>query len=183
MQGDGECLLLDEIGFIDADMSAGLHPVMEPGGSLTLMENGGEIIRPGKFFRIIGTDNVGLQGDSTGAFHGVKPLNAAFMDRWSLQINVDYLEEDKEAEVLARKIPGIPRQVAEIMCSVAKQSREDGKDILSPLTFRQLMDWAALAVQHRSILKGWNAVVINKASEEDAVALGTFFSHSFPGVT
>jgi cobaltochelatase CobS len=180
--GLGECLLLDEIGFIDPDMSAGLHPVMEPGGSLVLQENGGEIVRPGPLFRIVGTDNVGMQGDMTGAFHGVKPLNAAFMDRWSIQVNVNYLEEDAEAKVLVRKVPELPEQVAGIMCAVSSESRTQTGDeeILSPITFRQVMDWAELSVQHRDIRAGWKGAILNKASEEDAIVLETLFKHKFP---
>lgn len=188
--GKGECLLLDEISFIDADMSAGLHPIMEPNGCLTLLENGGEIIEPGPLFRIIGTDNVGMQGDITGAFHGTKPLNAAFMDRWSMQIKVNYLDKETEVQVLTKKVPGVPRQVAEIMCELAEDSRAKGRitggqddaeaEILNPITFRQLMDWAALAVQHRSIKEGWVNTILNKASEEDAVAFQTLFAHKFP---
>jgi cobaltochelatase CobS len=180
--GKGECLLLDEIGFIDPDMSAGLHPVMEPGGSLVLQENGGEVVWPGPLFRIIGTDNVGAQGDMTGAFHGVKPLNAAFMDRWSMQINVGYMDQGTETDVLLRKVPELPRKVADIMCEISNASREQSGDteILNPVTFRQVLDWASLAVQHRDILAGWKAVVLNKASEEDAIVLGTLFKHKFP---
>lgn len=187
--GKGECLLLDEISFIDPDMSAGLHPVMEPNGCLTLLENGGEIIEPGPLFRIVGTDNVGMQGDLTGTYHGTKPINAAFMDRWSMQIKVEYLDKDTEIKVLTSKTPGLPRVVAEIMCDLASESRTkvatgnrdiEEAEVLNPVTFRQLMDWAALAIQHRSIRAGWVNAVLNKSSEEDAVALETLFAHKFP---
>jgi cobaltochelatase CobS len=180
--GRGECLVLDEISFIDADMSAGVHEVMEIGGNLTLLENGGEVVSPGPLFRIIGTDNVGMQGDMTGAFHGTKPLNSAFMDRWTMQINVSYMDEKTEAQVLQRKVPGLPEEVAKLMCQYAKGSREkvDADEVVKPVTFRQLLDWASLAVHHRNIGLGWRNAILNKASEEDAVALKALMKHSFP---
>lgn len=180
----GECILFDEISFIDADMAAGLHEPMEVGGNLTLLENGGEVIEPHPNFRIIGTDNVGIQGDMTGMFHGTKPLNAAFIDRWSVQVRVDYLDQEAESKVLQKKVSGLPRQLADMMTSLAHQSRQqvDKAELLKPLTLRQLLDWAALAVQHRSVKVGWQNAVINKASEEDAIALGSLMNHAFPEV-
>lgn len=182
MQGSGECLLLDEIGFIDADMSAGIHEIMEVKGSLTLLENGGEVIEPGPHFRIIGTDNVGMQGDMTGQFHGVKPLNSAFMDRWTMQINITYMDQHTESKVLRRKVPGLPEPVADLMCEYAKDSRDkaDDEEVLKPVTFRQLLDWANIAVGHRDIHLGWKNAIYNKASEEDATVLKNLLEHKFP---
>lgn len=184
VNGQGECLLLDEISFIDADMSAGIHPVMEPGGSLTLLENGGEIINPGPHFRIIGTDNVGMQGDLSGQFHGTKPLNSAFMDRWTMQINVEYMDSAMESRILQNKVPGLPAEVADLMCSFAKDSREkvDDDEVIRPVTFRQLLNWAQVAVSHRDIGLGWKNAILNKSSEEDAMVLKELMSHKFPSV-
>ena len=175
---------MDEISFIDADMAAGLHEPMEVGGRLKLSENGGEVINPHPMFRIVGTDNVGCQGDMFGRYHGTKALNSAFMDRWSIQIKVGYMNRADETSVLVGKTLGLPRVLAEIMTELAEESRDQAvnEEILQPISFRQLLDWAALAVQHRSIGIGWRYAVLNKASEEDAGALSTLFLHKFPEV-
>ncbi len=181
---NGECLLLDEVSFIDSDMAASLHEPLEKGGCLTLLENGGEVIRPHKDFRVFGTDNVGMQGDMTGRFHGTKPLNAAFMDRWTTQVNVGYMDKKTEASVLVSKTPGLPDAVALKMTAIADESRVKSRDeeMAEPLTFRMLMDWAELAVQHRSIGVGWKYAVLNKVSEESAGVLRMLFDHKFPEV-
>lgn len=181
----GECLLLDEIGFIDADMAAGLHPVMEPRGVLTLLENGGELVAPHRNFRIVGTDNVGTRGDMYGKYHGLKPLNFAFVDRWTMQIHVDYMDQATEEKVLRRKVSGLPRDIAAKMCKFAADSRKrvDNDEILNPVTFRQLLDWAAVAVQHRNVATGFKYAILNKASDEDSSVLSTLWGHCFPELT
>lgn len=182
---NGECLLLDEISFIDPDMAAGLHEVLEVGGKLTLLENEGEVIIPHQDFRIFATDNVGAAGDYSGEYTGTKLLNSAFIDRWNLHLKIDFLTSEEEKNVLRGKIPSLPESFIDKMCYVASISRgksSDFKHTGPQITLRQLMSWGQMIVYGRSCSDAFKITICNRYDEENANLLSFLYSHVFASI-
>ncbi len=59
-----------------------LHPILER--KAVLIKKTGEVITPHKGFQVIATGNTKGHGDSTGKYVGTRPLNGAFLDRFSV---------------------------------------------------------------------------------------------------
>lgn len=116
----GEILLLNEIDLMSPGELAALNDVLE-GRALTISANNGEVIKPHPFFRVVATANSKGLGDESGAYHGVKLQNQAFLDRWRF-CEVGYPSAAQERLMLERACPklnpdfrdGILRFAAEV---------------------------------------------------------------------
>ncbi len=99
----GEILLLNEIDLMPPGELAALNDVLE-GRALTISANHGEVITPHPFFRVVATANSKGTGDDSGAYHGVRLQNQAFLDRWRF-CEVDYPSAAQERLMLTRACP------------------------------------------------------------------------------
>lgn len=99
----GEILLLNEIDLMSPGELAALNDVLE-GRALTISANNGEVIKPHPFFRVVATANSKGLGDESGAYHGVKLQNQAFLDRWRF-CEVGYPSAAQERLMLERACP------------------------------------------------------------------------------
>jgi cobaltochelatase CobS len=77
---EGHLLILNEIDLMDPAELAGLNDIVE-GAPLVIAQNGGEVIRPHRKFRVIATGNSAGGGDSTGLYPGVGPRGAHHVER------------------------------------------------------------------------------------------------------
>lgn len=99
----GHILLLNEIDLMPPGELAALNDVLE-GRNLTISANHGEVIVPHPFFRVVATANSKGMGDESGAYHGVKLQNQAFLDRWRF-CEVGYPTQAQERLMLTRACP------------------------------------------------------------------------------
>lgn len=92
---EGAILLLDEFDFAQPEYLAVMQGVFEGNGTpLVLMDNGGEIVKPHKDFRIVATANTLGRGGTNG-YHGTNVMNIATLDRWSI-IKMTYSKFEKD---------------------------------------------------------------------------------------
>ncbi len=101
----GHILLLNEIDLMPPGELAALNDVLE-GRNLTISANHGEVIVPHPFFRVVATANSKGMGDESGAYHGVKLQNQAFLDRWRF-CEVGYPTQAQERLMLTRACPNL----------------------------------------------------------------------------
>jgi cobaltochelatase CobS len=150
----GHLLILNESDLVDPGELAGLNSIMD-GAPLVIPENGGEVIKPHPSFRLICTGNSAGQGDGSGLYQGIMQQNLAFMDRFRV-IEVDYPSEEEEISVLAKAVPGLPKEVAKPMIKFAGEVRKlfvgndkgDG-DLSVTFSTRTLIRFATLTVQFK----------------------------------
>lgn len=169
----GYWLLLDEIDFADPAILSLLHPVLEQNPSLTLKENGGEVIKPHPNFRIFGTANsIGAMSDRAGAYGGTNTMNEAFLDRWQVLL-VDNLPLKEELKVVKNAAPGISSSVAKKLVSFANMARNQdfgdsstnyGGDNFST---RKILAWAKKAALHRDPIVGAKKSWLDKMPQSD----------------
>jgi MoxR-like ATPase len=126
---NGLALLVDEFSFLQANLAAILHPVMEKSGKLYIPETD-ETITAAPGFCVFATDNTGGKGDSTGQFSGVEVQNTATLDRFAYCLKMDYLPRAKEEEMLLKRfkdyiLPGslLPHTELDKMLSLAQDIR------------------------------------------------------------
>jgi cobaltochelatase CobS len=149
---DGHILLLNESDLMDPSELAGLNDIVE-GQPLVIPENGGEVIRPHRKFRVFATGNSAGAGDPTGLYQGVLRQNLAFMDRFRI-IRVGYPEPEIEEKILEKAAPSMSGEIMRKMIVVANEvrrlftadAREGGTPLSLTMSTRALVRWAKLSV-------------------------------------
>lgn len=188
---NGWYLLINEVDLIDPGELAGLNTILD-GGSLTISENGGEVIQPVPGFGLICTANTVGLGDSAGLYVGTQRMNAALLDRFWV-IEVDYPDSETEQSVIANAVPGMPGLIIEKMIEVAGEVRRlfagDGEGMQVETTFstRTLIRWAYLAQQFRKaedpMVYALERALLNRAEPETAEAVKGIVQRVFGGAT
>lgn len=151
---EGHWFLLNEQDLLDPSTNAGLNGILER-APLTIMENGGEVVKAHEGFAFIATGNTAGGGDATGGYLGTMRQNAAFMDRFMI-LEINYPKKDVEVDIISAAVP-LPRHLIERMVDVANEVRkiymgEESsalKEYVSiEVTFstRTLLRWAELAL-------------------------------------
>jgi len=145
----GHWFLLNEADLLGEGTATGLNDILE-GQSLTIPENGGEVVRPHADFRFIATGNTNGGGDSSGLYTGTVQQNLSFMDRFLL-MEVGYMDEETEKSVLAAKVPHLPEEIRETMVDMASEVRRlfigesDAEGAIEvTMSTRTLVRWAQL---------------------------------------
>jgi cobaltochelatase CobS len=152
---EGHLLIVNEIDLMDPAELAGLNDIVE-GAPLVIAQNGGEVIRPHRKFRVIATGNSAGAGDSTGLYQGVLRQNLAFLDRFRV-LQVQYPDPESELSLLDQLVPDLPPEIARKLIVVANEVRrlflgEPGSEIAAggeltvTLSTRTLLRWARLTV-------------------------------------
>ena len=152
---EGHLLIVNEIDLMDPAELAGLNDIVE-GAPLVIAQNGGEVIRPHRKFRVIATGNSAGAGDSTGLYQGVLRPNLAFLDRFRV-LQVSYPDPESELSLLDQLVPDLPPEIARKLIVVANEVRrlflgEPGSEIAAggeltvTLSTRTLLRWARLTV-------------------------------------
>lgn len=169
---NGKILLLEEVDMANADILASLHRIMEVNqGYMVLNVGEEEIIEKNPNFCVVATANTIGTGEDTFMYAGTKPLNQAFMNRFSLTVRMDYLPPDKEQKVLEKKT-GIDAQIAQKLVQIAQEAREANKQdvdrTVSTISTRDLLEWSeAIVGMDMDILEASWYAFLNRANEAD----------------
>jgi MoxR-like ATPase len=154
---EGKILLLEEIDMAVPDILASIHRIMETNQKFYVSNIGAQkILQKHKNFCVMGTANTIGTGEDTLIYAGTKPMNLAFMNRWSITIRMDYLPLDKEIKVLMDKT-GIDQVMAYKMVRIANAVRDaanpqriggtlGSERIMSPTSTRDLLEWASAVI-------------------------------------
>lgn len=156
----GKVLILDEINACQPEVLFALQSLLDDDHSLTLPN--GEVIKAHKDFRVFATMN------PTSGYVGTKSLNKAFMSRFGVVLEVDYVDAQTELELLTSVVPKLEKKDALIMVETARIAREKlNNDQLSfPISTRDLIYWASMTVKLEDITKAYQHTVINKAESD-----------------
>ena len=167
----GTIIVLDEPTFCRAGVLA-LYQTLLDHRFLTLAENGGEVVPVAQGVTFVIADNTAGNGDSTGRYADTNSMNAAFLDRATKILKVDYLPRDKEIAVLSAKT-GCPQRVAEMIVDFAAKTRKAGDqgDITEGLSFRRMFAFANDLQDGIPARRAFDNCVISHAPADDAVAL------------
>jgi len=177
----GGIFLADEITRLDPAEQMALVRVLD-GSEVTIPETG-EVIRPHKLFRFVGTGNSGGFGDETGAYVGERVSSFAFLDRF-LKMEVDYLGKDDELLLIARVVPDLPSTTRNALVRLARAVRDASQaagkgELRVNISTRALLavareTWAyhTMGIQN-PLLEALNDVVLAGTPSEDRDAVQT----------
>ncbi len=130
-------LLCDEMDFIKADVAYVLQRALEDEG-LLLTEDGGRYVHPHDMFRIIATGNTNGQGDDSGIYQGSRPQSMAFLDRFTIWMDVKYLSKDDERKLLKDYVPTISEDQTNGILKYVEEHRNafEKGEVIQPLSPR-----------------------------------------------
>lgn len=156
----GKILILDEINACQPEVLFALQSLLDDDHSLTLPN--GEVIKAHKDFRVFATMN------PTSGYVGTKSLNKAFMSRFGVVLEVDYVDAQTELELLTSVVPKLEKKDALIMVETARIARQklENDQLSFPISTRDLIYWASMTVQLKDITKAYQHTVINKAESD-----------------
>jgi cobaltochelatase CobS len=118
------CLLIcDEIDFGRPEILYALQRPLEGKGVL-IPEDGGRVVKPHPYFRMVATSNTKGQGDERRAYAGARILSLATMDRFAAWAEVGYLDWQTESNLLRSLYPHIGVQVTDWLSRVAVEIRK-----------------------------------------------------------
>ena len=140
----GKTLLFEEFDLSSPGILGSLHLLFDGTSQMyTSYINGVRRVFKSKDFRCIGTSNTHGAGENAMEFADTQPLNAAFMNRFSYTVNVTWLPEATESDILRKKC-GLFGPNAERMIQVANKVRDnyDKGIVTRAISTRNLLAWA-----------------------------------------
>lgn len=116
-------LLIDEFDLGDPEIMPIFQPVLE-GKPIVLLEDGGRIVQPHPMFRIILTGNtIGLGSDNQMYLNAFEQ-SAATRDRISAFVEMQYMPQNIEKEVVLARMPNADEDFVEKLIQLANKVRE-----------------------------------------------------------
>jgi cobaltochelatase CobS len=165
----GWCYLADEYDYALPSVLGLYQPVLE-GKSLVIKDACEEwrVVKPHPNFRFIATGNTNGSGDDTGLYQGTNMGNAANYDRFGLVIQVHYMEQAQESEILQKKT-GIGKEDADTLVKFATSVREAyaSSKISNTMSPRTLIVATKLGIRRSNWKTGVTLAFINKLSRID----------------
>jgi len=168
----GRTLIVDEMDKPDPGVWADAHQLLDGRTNETdLYINGQTHIKKHERFRIIATAN-DPRCTNSGEYTSSDVQDLALLNRFTVWVKVDWLQPDKEAELIVKKT-GIRKDIVEKMITFANQTRKAKREnvVEECVSTRTLLAWAREIVREEkrsgskaSASEYWNKVAIPAAS-------------------
>ena len=135
------CLIcLDEVDFGRPDVMYVLQRVLDDKG-LLLTEDGGRIVVPHRYSRIVATANTRGGGDDSGLYPGARVQSAAFLNRFQTWIHVEYMVAEQETAMLNHYVAGLDGPIVESIMRYVAEHREAFRQskVMLPISPRNII--------------------------------------------
>lgn len=148
-------MLLDEFDCGDPEIMPVLQPVLE-GKGLRVLEDGGRLVKQNPWCRIVITANTNGQGSANGAYLNVNEQSAATRNRIASWMEMPYLPESQEVQVVQERLPGIDVEFAKKLVQFASKARDAYRNAESTaiVSTRQVMEMARSYAKFVPLMKG-----------------------------
>ena len=144
---EGGIFCIHEISLMRPNIIGALNIVLDSTNRIVAPNIDRTVIDVHPNFRFIVTDNTNGTGDERGVFLGRRPLSLDFLDRFMF-IELDYLPEELEAEIIRRNNPIIPEEIIRQMVKFANETRKqfnsENPTISNIITTRTLILWSKI---------------------------------------
>ena len=175
-------LVFDEYDAGRPDVMFVIQRVLETDGKLTLLDQN-KVLTPHPFFRIFATANTVGLGDTSGIYHGTNQINQGQMDRWNIVAKLNYLDEEKEIEIISKKIVANTeeKKLIKAMVQMANLTRKgfEQKDISIVMSPRTVIMWAENYKLINNIQKSLAMTFLNKCDESEIDIYKEYFQRAF----
>ena len=175
-------LVFDEYDAGRPDVMFVIQRVLEAEGKLTLLDQS-KVLSPHPFFRIFATANTVGLGDTSGIYHGTNQINQGQMDRWNIVAKLNYLEEEKEIEIISKKISASSedKKLIKSMVQMANLTRKgfEQKDISIVMSPRTVIMWAENFKLLNNLQTSLSLTFLNKCDESEIDIYNEYFQRTF----
>jgi nitric oxide reductase NorQ protein len=175
----GTVILLDEPSVARPGALFVMQSVLDGDRTLHIAETG-EAVRVADDVIFVAADNTNGTGDASGQYEGTRVLNRAFLDRFAMVIQFDYLAPADEALLLTNRT-GCDPALANQLCKVAALTRTkaDNGHLSHGLGLRRLVSLAESMTDGMAPVAAFQASVINAVPFDDREALRQIWSTDF----
>ncbi len=169
-------IVFDEYDAGRPDVMFVIQHVLEVEGKLTLLDQS-KVISPHSSFRMFATTNTIGLGDPTGLYHGTQQINQGQMDRWNIVTTLNYLEREKETDIIASKVTELDRMTVANMVSVANLTRQGfmNGDISIVMSPRTVLMWAENARIFNDFGFSFRLTFLNKCDETERAIVAEYY--------
>jgi cobaltochelatase CobS len=169
-------LVFDEYDAGRPDVMFVIQRVLEVEGKLTLLDQS-KVISPHPSFRMFSTTNTIGLGDPTGLYHGTQQINQGQMDRWNIVTTLNYLDREKETDIVLSKMPDLDRWTVANMVSVANLTRQGfiNGDISIVMSPRTVIMWAENASIFNDYGFAFRLTFLNKCDETEKAIVAEYY--------
>jgi len=169
-------IVFDEYDAGRPDVMFVIQRVLEVEGKLTLLDQS-KVISPHRSFRMFATTNTIGLGDPTGLYHGTQQINQGQMDRWNIVTTLNYLEREKETDIIASKVTELDRMTVANMVSVANLTRQGfmNGDISIVMSPRTVLMWAENAKIFNDFGFSFRLTFLNKCDETERAIVAEYY--------
>ena len=177
-------LVFDEYDAGRPDVMFVIQRVLESEGSFTLLDKN-KVLKQNKFFRLFATSNTIGLGDTSGLYHGTQQINQGQMDRWNIVTTLNYLELEKEMEIVLSKNKNMNnakgKEIISNMIKVAALTRKGfiAGDISTVMSPRTVIHWAENSQIFKDVGYSFRVTFLNKCDDVEKNTIAEYYQRCF----
>ena len=177
-------LVFDEYDAGRPDVMFVINRVLESEGTFTLLDKN-KVIKQNSNFRLFATTNTIGLGDTTGLYHGTQQINQGQMDRWNIVTTLNYLDFDKELEIVLAKNKNMNntkgKEKISNMIKVASLTRKGfiAGDISTVMSPRTIIHWAENSEIFKDIGYAFRVTFLNKCDDLEKNIIAEYYQRCF----
>ena len=177
-------LVFDEYDAGRPDVMFVINRVLESEGTFTLLDKN-KVIKQNSNFRLFATTNTIGLGDTSGLYHGTQQINQGQMDRWNIVTTLNYLDFDKELEIILAKNKNMNnskgKEKISNMIKVAGLTRKGfiAGDISTVMSPRTVMHWAENSEIFKDTGYAFRVTFLNKCDDLEKSIIAEYYQRCF----
>ena len=177
-------LVFDEYDAGRPDVMFVIQRILESDGTFTLLDKN-KVLRQNKFFRLFATTNTVGLGDTSGLYPGTQQINQGQMDRWNIVTTLNYLDFDKELEIVLAKNKNLNnikgKEKVSNMIKVASLTRKGfmAEDISSVMSPRTIIHWAENSEIFKDTGYAFRVTFLNKCDDLEKTIIAEYYQRCF----
>src|SRR6056300_1207541 len=158
--------------------------LLESEGKFTLLDKN-KVIKPNKSFRLFATANTIGLGDTSGLYHGTQQINQGQMDRWNIVTTLNYLEPQKEEDIILAKCSFLNnsdgKKNIKNMVQIANLTRNGfaNGDISTVMSPRTVLTWADNFKIFNDLKHSFKLSFLNKCDELERPIISEYYQRCF----
>ena len=136
-------------------------------------------------FRLFATANTIGLGDTTGLYTGTQQINQAQLDRWEIVSSLNYLQEEKEIEIILAKNKSLNnadgKEKVSNMIKVASLTRKGfvNGDISTVMSPRTVLNWSNNFTIFKDVGYAFRVTFLNKCDDSEKNIIAEYYQRVF----
>lgn len=168
----GAVCLLDEVGMAQPGALSALNAFLERQAQVAYA---GQVWHRAPGTMYLAASNDLTQGDPSGRYAGVQPMNVAFGERFSLVVPFKYLDPATEAEALTRHTGCTAALAAHLVSAMGVlRSKVDSGDVIDAPSIRQMVAFIE-ACRVLPVAEAWRSAIAARQPAESEAALAAVY--------